>query len=267
MPYRLEPSLAALRRVTDRDRPAPPADRRLAGLPRVTGALIVGALVLASLPWVSALWESGEWPAAGRERWASTLASLIAVAFGTWVLALLRRERRLVLEHLAALERLSLTEPLTGLGNRRALERDLVRTMLRARRLDLPLTLLFLDVDDLKIVNDRFGHVAGDETLRGLGHVLRTCSREGTDAAYRVGGDEFVLVLTADVPGAEAVAQRVRATFLEDSPNASTLSVGLVEWDGAASASELLNAADRGMYRSKHMARRAESPAAPGWDD
>ena len=58
---------------------------------------------------------------------------------------------------------------------------NFVRTMLRSRRLDHPLSLLYMDVDDLKQVNDRFGHAAGDETLRAVGHAVRHCSRDGTD--------------------------------------------------------------------------------------
>ena len=226
-----------------------------------TLALLGGALLLALLPWVSAWWQAGELPREGREVIASSLASAIAIGFGLWVLRLLRRERQLMREHLANLEALTLTDPLTGLGNRRSLERDLTRAVLRARRLDIPLTLLFLDVDDLKLVNDQFGHADGDDTLRVVGQIVRSSSREAVDAGYRVGGDEFVVILVADRPGAEVVARRMLASFRERSPHASSFSVGLVEWDGRASTSELLNEADRLMYRNKHMGRRTESRA------
>ena len=100
------------------------------------------------------------------------IASVFAVGFGVWVIVLLRRERRIAHQHLDDLEELTLTDPLTGLGNRRGLERDLAKAMLRSRRLDHPLALLYMDVDDLKVVNDRFGHAAGDETLRVVGNVI-----------------------------------------------------------------------------------------------
>ncbi len=222
-----------------------------------TLALLGGVLLLALLPWLGAWWGAGTLPMAGREFVASSIASAIAIGFGLWVLRLLRNERRLVREHMANLEALTLTDPLTGLGNRRSLERDLTKAVTRSRRLDIPLTLLFLDVDDLKLVNDRFGHAAGDATLRVVGQVVRSSSREAVDAGYRVGGDEFVVILVADRPGAEVVARRMLGAFIERSPHATTFSVGVVEWDGRASTSELLNESDRLMYRNKHMARRA----------
>lgn len=226
--------------------------------PLRTGPLLAAALVLAAMPWLAALWNDGELARSTREFWASTVASLAAAGFGAWVMVLLRRERDLVRRHLQDLEELTLADPLTGLGNRRALERDLSRAMLRSRRLNHPLTLLYMDVDDLKLVNDRFGHAAGDETLRVVGNVTRSCSREGTDTGYRVGGDEFVIVALADREGAEVLARRVQQGFVSRSPHESSLSLGIVEWDGAASAGELLNEADRLMYRNKHMGRRPE---------
>lgn len=222
-----------------------------------TGPLLVGALLLASLPWLSALYTDGSLAGSPRELLTSIAASLIAVAFAAWVMILLRRERETARRHLADLEALTLTDALTGLGNRRALERDLAKSMLRSRRLDHPLSLLFLDVDDLKVVNDRFGHSAGDETLRVMASVTRACSREGTDSGYRVGGDEFVVIALADFAGAEVLAGRIRQGFTARSPYESTLSAGVIEWDGAMSAGELLSEADRLMYRSKHHHRPA----------
>ncbi len=230
--------------------------RRSDGHGPSTLALLSGVLLLALLPWLGAWWEAGALPTDGREFIASSVASAIAIGFGLWVLRLLRNERKLVREHMTNLETLTLTDPLTGLGNRRSLERDLTRAVMRSRRLDIPLTLLFLDVDDLKIVNDRFGHAEGDATLRVVGQVVRSGSREAVDAGYRVGGDEFVVILVADRVGAEVVARRMLGAFIERSPHASTFSVGVVEWDGRASVSELLNEADRLMYRNKHMGRR-----------
>lgn len=226
-----------------------------------TVPLLVGALLLASLPWLSALYTDGSLAGSPREMLTSIAASAIAVAFAAWVMILLRRERETARRHLADLEALTLTDALTGLGNRRALERDLAKSMLRSRRLDHPLSLLFLDVDDLKVVNDRFGHSAGDETLRVVANVTRACSREGTDSGYRVGGDEFVLIALTDFAGAEVLAERIGHGFATRSPFESTLSAGVIEWDGAMSAGELLSEADRLMYRSKnHQRPAAHSP-------
>ncbi len=228
-----------------------------------TAPLLVGAMVLAGMPWLASFFEHGTLASSSRELWTSCVASLLAAGFGLWVIVLLRRERRITRQHLADLEDLTLTDPLTGLGNRRGLERDLAKAMLRSRRLDHPLSLLYMDVDNLKVVNDRFGHAAGDETLRVVGNVARSCSREGTDSGYRVGGDEFVLVLLAGRAGAEVLSRRIQQGFRGRSPFESTLSAGVVEWDGAMSAGELINEADRRMYQNKHIGRAAELRSAP----
>ena len=236
-------------------RPEPPPQR--------SAPLLSAVVLLAMLPWISPLLASGGLSRSPRETWTSIAASAVAVAFGVWILVLLRRERAMNARHLADLEALTLADPLTGLGNRRALERELARTMLRSRRLDHPLSLLYLDVDDLKLVNDRFGHAAGDETLRALGHAARQSSRDGADSGYRVGGDEFVLIVLADRDGAERLAKRIHDGFRERSPHQSRLSTGVVEWDGSLSASELLSEADRRMYRNKHMSRASTPVADP----
>jgi diguanylate cyclase (GGDEF)-like protein len=225
-----------------------------------TWPLLLGAAVLASLPWLSSLYRDGTLADSPRELLSSVAASLLAIAFAGWVIVLLRRERATARRHLADLEALTLADALTGLGNRRALERELAKAMLRSRRMDHPLSLLYLDVDDLKLVNDRFGHAGGDETLRVIANVTRACSREGTDSGYRVGGDEFVLVVLTDFTGAEVLAERIRQGFAARSPYESTVSVGVIEWDGAMSAGEMLNEADRLMYRNKHM-QRTPSPS------
>jgi len=231
--------------------------------PRGSAPLLFGVLLLALLPWASRYLATGELSRSPRETWTSIAASAVAIAFGIWILVLLRRERATNARHLADLEALTLSDPLTGLGNRRALERELARTMLRSRRLDHPLSLLFLDVNELKLVNDRFGHAAGDDTLRALGATLRQCSRDGADSGYRVGGDEFVLIVLADREGAERLARRIHDGFNARSPHQSRLSPGVVEWDGALSASELLNEADKRMYRNKHMSRASTPIADP----
>lgn len=240
-------------------RPEPNAKRQK---PAPTAPLVAGAIVLAGMPWAASMLETGALFHSTASLWSSVVASAFAVGFGMWVIVLLRRERHTARQHLEDLEALTLTDPLTGLGNRRGLERDLARAMLRSRRLDHPLTLLYMDVDDLKVVNDRFGHAAGDETLRVVGSVARSCSREGTDSGYRVGGDEFVLVVLSSRGGAEVLARRIQQGFASRSPYQSALSTGVVEWDGALSAGELINEADRRMYRNKHLGRSADVRAS-----
>ena len=208
-------------------------------------------LLLAVLPWLGDLLENGGWPGAPREYTSELLGSGIALALGWWILTLIHREQRYTMRHLAELERLTLTDPLTGLGNRRSLERDLPLALSRSSRLEEPVALLYMDVDHFKQLNDRYGHATGDETLRILGAVLRSTSRAGTDTAYRVGGDEFVMTLISDRHGGEQLAQRIIRDFQQRSPRGSRLSLGVVVWDGHSSAAALLDQADGRMYQSK----------------
>jgi diguanylate cyclase (GGDEF)-like protein len=208
-------------------------------------------LIVAAVPWLSEYYEQGGWPREARAYTTEVTVSGLTLVLGWWIITLIRREQRYTVRHLAELERLTLTDPLTGLGNRRALERDLPRALRLSERIDVPLALLYMDIDHFKQINDFNGHAVGDDTLRTLGAVLRSCSRVGTDIAYRVGGDEFVMTLVTDRTGAETVAHRAAQDFFQRSPRHSTLSFGVVVWDGEASAAALLDQADSRMYQSR----------------
>ena len=118
----------------------------------------------------------------------------------------------LVTDALLDLERASLLDPLTGLLNRRALDRDLRQSLAAARRHRQCLSLVMIDVDGLKATNDRYGHAAGDETLCTVAGNLASSIRAG-DNAYRLGGDEFVLLLPDLCPeDVSAVMERTPAT-------------------------------------------------------
>jgi diguanylate cyclase (GGDEF)-like protein len=162
--------------------------------------------------------------------------------------------------HLRRAEALSVTDDLTSLYNSRYLNQVLRRESKRASRSGRPLSLLFLDLDGFKSVNDRHGHLCGSRALVEAASVIRGCARE-TDITARFGGDEFAVVLPdTGSEGAVAVAERVREriaaySFLRTSDGLNvrlTASVGVATLpDVAASAEELIKAADTAMYRVK----------------
>ncbi len=156
-------------------------------------------------------------------------------------------------------EQLAFTDNLTGLYNSYFLSRALENEIRRSRRYGKPLSVLFIDVDLFKRVNDAHGHVVGSETLREVGHVLQSVIRE-SDLISRFGGDEFVIVTDKlDLEGAEVVAERVRRAvhkhrFGKNSNKGIrlTVSVGLATFpENGTSARQLIDAADRAMYRAK----------------
>ena len=161
--------------------------------------------------------------------------------------------------HLQRAEALSVTDDLTSLYNSRYLNQVLRRESKRASRSGRPLSLLFLDLDGFKNVNDRHGHLCGSRALVEAAAVIRGCARE-TDMVARFGGDEFSVVLPdTGSEGAVAVGERVREriyarAFLSDDglDGRLTASVGVATLpDVAASAEELIKAADTAMYRVK----------------
>ena len=183
-----------------------------------------------------------------------------------------------------ALEALSVTDPLTGLANRRRLYVFLSDEWRRALRQHLPMSVIMLDVDHFKMLNDALGHAAGDACLCQIAGILRQFSKRPTDLAARYGGEEFVLVL-ANTPLAEAVniANRIRKAVLKlafrfgGNPGANpgenrqlTISAGvsfvypLHDGDGT----ELVEQADRSLYCAKRKGRnRVEAfgdPCAAG---
>lgn len=164
------------------------------------------------------------------------------------------------------LKRLVAVDALTGIANRRHFDRALDRELRRARREALPLSLVFLDLDEFKRFNDTYGHSRGDEVLRLVAHTLDETFRRGGDLVARYGGEEFAVVLPGvDGRRAELYAERLRrrvwrlAIPYEVSQVADrvTISGGVatVPPGTLASADDLLRAADKALYRAKCQGR------------
>jgi diguanylate cyclase (GGDEF)-like protein len=177
------------------------------------------------------------------------------------VLALSRqRAWGLVGEKTEELEYRVLHDPLTGLPNRHLVLDRAEQVLARARRMDVPVTALFVDIDGFKQINDRFGHQTGDDVLREVGQRLSGVLRD-SDTVGRLGGDEFVLVLDCTGPDAahpERVAERILAALRKPlelpasghAPVVISASVGIAS-ALRDSAEDLLHDADVAMYQAK----------------
>jgi diguanylate cyclase (GGDEF)-like protein len=165
------------------------------------------------------------------------------------------------------LERLALQDPLTYAGNRRMLRRDLAAATSSRRRSGRDFTLVLLDLDHFKRINDRGGHEVGDRVLRDFADLVRSEIR-AEDGFYRFGGEEFVLLLPDHGPGdamdvAASLHQRISGRLVhDDQPVRFSAGVAVLGDEEAWPA--WLTRADRAMYRAKHAGRdRIEPAAAP----
>jgi diguanylate cyclase (GGDEF)-like protein/putative nucleotidyltransferase with HDIG domain len=165
----------------------------------------------------------------------------------------LHRARAAEFESMA---RMASTDPLTGLRNHRAFHEDLALELRRASRGPTPLSLVMLDLDDLKTVNDRLGHQAGDERLRALADALRSAHRAG-DIACRIGGDEFAVLLPGTRSwGALEFVQRLAVQLDARAPGA-TVTAGIAEALQSREKDELIREADVALITAKRLDQHA----------
>jgi len=174
------------------------------------------------------------------------------------------------------LQRVSLTDPLTGLANRRLYDRRLREELARVDRYNQPLALMLLDLDGLKNVNDAGGHESGDNALRAVARTLQHTCRS-TDLAARIGGDEFI-VIAPNITESEArtLAERIRKTLIVEASWVSTqlplltLSIGIADTKCVRELQpdRLYTAADQALYRAKQGGKDrvvlAEAETDPG---
>jgi len=157
---------------------------------------------------------------------------------------------------------LSITDDLTGLFNQRQFYNQLRAEIDRIQRYKHSLALLLLDVDNFKIYNDTYGHLAGDKVLATLGQVIRNLIRK-TDSGYRYGGEEFTVILT-ETRGQDAVvaAERLRKRFADEvffpvplEPARVTLSVGIANYREGEEIASFVKRADENMYEAKRKGK------------
>ncbi|MDT8297363.1 MAG: GGDEF domain-containing protein, partial [Spirochaetaceae bacterium] len=160
---------------------------------------------------------------------------------------------------ISELEDLSLRDPLTRLFNRRMMNTELEKELALSKRTSQPLSIILLDLDKFKRVNDSLGHAVGDETLKKTAELLLGGVRE-SDRVYRFGGEEFLVMLpTTSLKDAAVLAERLcqlfRSSTFDIIPWTVTASMGLADNTERALSADLIKLADCRMYRAKDAGR------------
>lgn len=177
--------------------------------------------------------------------------------------ALVTANARLAMQK-SRLQRLSLTDGLTGIANRRCFDIELARAVSRVRGPGTMFTVALIDIDHFKRFNDGYGHVEGDTALRAVADALKAAARRRSDLAARYGGEEFALLLPGcDSPAKmlASVTRKIRELNIrhDHSPVAPVLTVSIggviVHTPGESSRTELLRQCDEALYRAKHAGR------------
>ncbi len=164
------------------------------------------------------------------------------------------------------LTNLSKQDPMTGLANRRHFDEYLTLIFENARRSGVPISMLMVDVDHFKQINDYYGHLTGDEIVRHFAKIIQSCVNRSTDLVARFGGDEFAIILNdTNLYGAKLIAQKIRQAISDSDvglipkrgQSKVTLSIGIASGYAGqyASSLELVKKADDALYRAKNTGR------------
>ena len=181
-----------------------------------------------------------------------------------------RSEKKENSRKLAELKNLTIRDDLTGLFNSRQFYRHIAQEIDRSNRYFRPLSLILMDIDKFKSLNDNYGHLFGDKILSAIGEIVKSAIRM-QDTAYRYAGDEFTIILPeTELERAIAVAERVRhaveveTRLLTDSkPLKVTVSIGVVEYLTCEDVKNFVHRADSAMYASKKKGRNKISSIPP----
>ncbi|MEC4727063.1 GGDEF domain-containing protein [Shewanella sp. D64] len=156
------------------------------------------------------------------------------------------------------ISRKAMYDSLTNLGNRHYYAESLKKAIATSTRHDSPLSIIVLDLDNFKNLNDSHGHLLGDEVLSEFGQLLTLAIRD-TDQAFRVGGDEFVVIVRGDTCAASTLCERVLSSIsthsLFEKYQAET-SLGVSQWQEGETAASVFERADKALYLAKSNGRR-----------
>jgi diguanylate cyclase (GGDEF)-like protein len=237
-------------------------------------AILIGVFILGYLSYAVAFWFHP-----------SSYSDLIVPGvffFGAvfvWLTITLSLQTAMDIRRVTLLEQENITDPLIGIYNRRCLDRRLVEEFQRAQRYQVPLSILLIDIDHFKKVNDSYGHPVGDLVLRYWGELILGVVR-ASDIVARYGGEEILVIApNTSTAAALTLGERIRANIeshelvLSSESNQRqklriTVSIGVAEYvSGVVSVEELISNADCALYRAKHEGRNRvviceEAPSA-----
>lgn len=200
-------------------------------------------------------------PGGDAVRSTTIFVTLVATSVFAYAFAYLTREHRNQLLQLAR------KDPLTGVGNRRALDEKLAEICAAQARMSVPCSLILIDIDNFKEFNDEFGHAVGDQILVRLTEIIEFRIR-GADSLYRIGGEEFVVLIDGQKKEqarrlAEQLRKLVEAYDLAPEGRV-TISLGVAELGAGETPDEWLRRADLALYESKRSGRNQTSLAVTG---
>jgi diguanylate cyclase (GGDEF)-like protein len=208
------------------------------------------AYLLVLVPLFTDWVETGHLPRAPRETLTEfTVGIILAIGIS------------IIYRDMAKLQAMAQTDALTGLFNRRRFFERLEQEVARAQRLDIPLSLAYLDVDEFKAINDEHGHATGDQVLREVAHLLAHGERRWVDSCFRLGGDEFAVLLEC-APAGDAAHALHRIVGEHGRECAALrrhrvrLSYGVAQLLAGETADAFLHRADALMYETKRQPER-----------
>ncbi len=205
-------------------------------------------IVLAAVPWVSDYAETGHWPNTPLQFLNEITASCITFLLGALIMFL-------IYEHYKDVENLLVSDHLTGVYNIRFFSEKIRWVFIATRRTKIKSTLLFMDLDGFKKFNDTHGHLEGNRILELMGDILLGSTRKFVDWPFRIGGDEFaVLMEFSDRKSAETLAHRLQNRLKKETYGEISLSVGISEIkDSMKNETQWIEEADREMYKNKKV--------------
>jgi diguanylate cyclase (GGDEF)-like protein len=229
--------------------------------PLLTGLGVAGMVIVNTLALSVAIASGGIGAASTQVAYFNFIsAALLVLGMHLLIFEDVIQELRLAAAELAKsrdeMKAMAVTDPLTRCYNRRLLYEIAEHELEQHRRYKLPFSILYIDIDHFKAINDTKGHHTGDEVLKTLGGILRELTRQA-DYVFRWGGDEFVVLLSAAEPEANLKAAQIKRAFLESAivgnlPDGVDLSIGCVPVPPETTDFDpLIDQADREMYRRK----------------